>query len=69
MENSTGYQSPISTARPRGARVIEVYSPKLGRRLQCFGEDWEKELRRYYTNAIESCAVFLNRAGRFDNQH
>lgn len=39
MTNSARFQSAISTARPRGARVIESYSPKLGRRLQCFGED------------------------------
>jgi len=34
----TRFQSAVSNARPRGVRVIEVYSPKLGRRLQCFGE-------------------------------
>src|SRR5450631_910383 len=39
MKISARYQAPISTARPRGVRVIESYSPKLGRRLQCFGED------------------------------
>jgi hypothetical protein len=39
MKISARFQSAISTVRPRGARVIESYSPKLGRRLQCFGED------------------------------
>src|ERR1035437_8469079 len=39
MKDSARYQSPISSARPRGVRVIESYSPKLGRRLHCFGED------------------------------
>jgi len=32
------FQYAVSSARPRGRRVIEAYSPKLGRRLQCFGE-------------------------------
>lgn len=39
MKDSARYQSPIATARPRNARVIESFSPKLGRRLQCFGEN------------------------------
>jgi hypothetical protein len=39
MTNSARFQFSVSTTRPRGARVIESYSPKLGRRLQCFGED------------------------------
>ena len=39
MKISDRFQSAISSARPRGGRVIESYSPKLGRRLQCFGED------------------------------
>jgi hypothetical protein len=39
MKISARYKAPISTARPRGVRVIESYSAKLGRRLQCFGED------------------------------
>jgi len=38
MSKSAIFQSAISSARPRGVRVIEAYSPKLGRRLQCFGE-------------------------------
>lgn len=36
--NEIRFQSAVSNARPRGVRVIEAYSPKLGRRLQCFGE-------------------------------
>lgn len=39
MTNSARFQFAVSTTRPRGARVIESYSPKLGRRLQCFGEE------------------------------
>jgi hypothetical protein len=39
MSNSARFQAAVSTIRPRGARVIETYSPKLGRRLQCFGEE------------------------------
>lgn len=39
MKISARFQSAISSARPRGARVIESYSLKLGRRLQCFGEE------------------------------
>ena len=38
MNDSARFQSAVVTARPRGVRVIEAYSPKLGRRLQCFGE-------------------------------
>ena len=38
MSKSAHFQSAVSAARPRGVRVIEAYSPKLGRRLQCFGE-------------------------------
>ena len=38
MSNSVIFHSAISSARPRGVHVIEAYSPKLGRRLQCFGE-------------------------------
>jgi len=39
MKISARFQSAISTVRPRGARVIESYNLKLGRRLRCFGED------------------------------
>lgn len=39
MKISTRYHTAISNSRPRGCRVIESYSPKLGRRLQCFGEN------------------------------
>ena len=30
------FLAPRSTARPRGARLIEGFSPKLGRRVQLF---------------------------------
>ena len=33
------FQTAISHDRPRGARIVEAYSPKLGRRLQCFGNE------------------------------
>lgn len=33
-----GFLAPVSISRPRGSRRIDVYSPKLRRRLQCFGE-------------------------------
>lgn len=33
------FQIAVSTTRSRGVRVIEAYSPKLGRRLKCFGEE------------------------------
>ena len=36
--NKIRFQSAVSNTRSRGERVIEAYSPKLGRRLQCFGE-------------------------------
>src|ERR1017187_9623690 len=38
MTISARFQTAISNAGPRGARAIESYSPKLGRRLRCFGE-------------------------------
>lgn len=37
MNESARYSSPVSAPRPRGSRVVEAFSPKLGRRLQCFG--------------------------------
>jgi len=38
MNKTARFQSAAPRARPGGARVIETYSLKLGRRLQCFGE-------------------------------
>ena len=38
MDDSARFRCAVSAARPRGQRLIEAYSPKLGRRLQCFGE-------------------------------
>jgi hypothetical protein len=35
---TSGFLAPASVSRPRGSRRIDVYSPKLRRRLQCFGE-------------------------------
>ncbi len=44
MDESARFSSPVSVPRPRGSRLIEGYSPKLGRRLKCFGrhafEQW-----------------------------
>ena len=37
MGNSTRFLSAIQTSRPRSSRVIEAFSPKLGRRLHCYG--------------------------------
>lgn len=37
MKEATSYLSPVSISRPRGSRIIEAFSPKLNRRLQCFG--------------------------------
>ncbi len=38
MDDSARFRCAVSAARPRGQRLIEAYSPKLGRRVQCFGE-------------------------------
>ena len=38
MNNFTRFQEPIHSVRPRGERLIEAYSVKLGRRVQCYGE-------------------------------
>lgn len=35
---TTAFNAPISTSRPRGARRIDVYGPKINRRVQCFSE-------------------------------
>jgi hypothetical protein len=44
MDDLARFSSPVSVPRPRGSRLIEAYSPKLGRRLKCFGrhafEQW-----------------------------
>ena len=44
MDDSARFSSPVSVPRPRGSRLIEGYSPKLGRRLKCVGrhafEQW-----------------------------
>lgn len=37
MNDFTRFQLPIQSIRPRGARLIEAFSIKLGRRLQCYG--------------------------------
>lgn len=36
MKETTRFSSPLSVTRPPGARLIEAFSPKLGRRLRCF---------------------------------
>jgi hypothetical protein len=38
MNNFSRFQAPIQSVRPRGERLIEAFSIKLGRRVQCFGE-------------------------------
>jgi hypothetical protein len=44
MDELARFSFPVSAPRPRGSRLIEGYSPKLGRRLKCFGrhafEQW-----------------------------
>jgi len=38
MNDSARFRCAVSAARPRGQRLIEAYSLKLGRRVQCFGD-------------------------------
>jgi len=38
MMSENHFQYAVSSARPRGGRMIEAYSPKRGRGLQCFDE-------------------------------
>ena len=51
------YSAPISTARPRASRLIEAYSPKLGRRIQLFDHKdaarayWSFELIKWLTSS------------------
>lgn len=37
MDQSARFSVPLASSRPRGSRLIEAFSPKLGRRLRCFG--------------------------------
>ena len=37
MDYSARFSVPLQRSRPRGSRLIEGFSPKLGRRLRCFG--------------------------------
>jgi hypothetical protein len=37
MDESARFSAPVSIPRPRGSRLIEAFSPKLGRRLRCLG--------------------------------
>jgi len=37
MDESARFSTPLSPPRPRGSRLIEAFSPKLGRRLRCLG--------------------------------
>jgi hypothetical protein len=61
------FPSAVSSARPRGTRVIEVFSPKLNRRLQCFGEHlFEQWVRLEADPTIQTFCerpVFLDRVG------
>ena len=43
MKISPRFQAAISTIRPRGGRIVESFSPKLGRRLQCLGENFYRQ--------------------------
>ena len=38
MNDSPRFKSAVASVRPHDVWVIEAYRPKLGRRLQCFGE-------------------------------
>lgn len=59
MTNSARFHAAVSCARPSGTRVIEAYSLKLGRRLQCFGEAAFEEWIRLETDP--SVEVFCER--------
>lgn len=59
MTSSARFQAAVSCARPAGTRVIEVYSLKMGRRLQCFGEAAFEQWIRFETDP--SVEVFCER--------
>lgn len=55
MDELARFSSPVSAPRPRGSRLIEGFSPKLGRRLKCFGRHpFEQWIRLESDPAVQS---------------
>ena len=52
MDNFSRYRSAMLSKRSRDERLIEAYSPKLGRRLQCFGEHAFKQWLRLESDPV-----------------
>lgn len=52
MTNSARFQTAVLSPRPRGSRLIEVFSPKLRRRLQCYGETAFRQWIRLEANPM-----------------
>lgn len=60
------FASPLQSARPRGARLIEVHSPKLGRRVRLFDHlAFSQWIRLEVDPAVES---FCERPARVDRR-
>lgn len=61
-ESSPRFVAPMSTPRPRGARLLTAFSPKLGRTVRAFDhaafEQWVRlepegmDSRRGFTRAV-----------------
>ena len=62
MKDSLRFSAPIDIARPRGARLLESYSPKLARRVQLF--DHANFMQWVRLDADPSVMAFCERPAR-----
>ena len=67
-ESSPGFLMPMSTPRPRGARLLTVFSPKLGRTVRAFDHDaFELWVRLEVDPGVISFCEHPCRVGANDN--
>src|SRR5215212_2212824 len=60
------FVSPLTTSRPRGARLLEAHSPKLGRRVRLFDHLAFSQWVRL--EADPATLTFCERPARVDRQ-